>query len=198
MAGPAHPAQNSNRWRRVRFRYRQPAEIRGAGGGLRSIPFVAIGRRARSPSTAPVPVPPYIRRAPTPVDVERYQTVYQGRRSRRRAPPRAALHVGAARRYKKERGRRWRSWTCTWGRGRSSGVDDLRQAQNDSEAFAGRPRPPDHQRAALGRGGLGCRTTVCPPRSDRGASATAAWATERARPSFHSPAVFVPGWWTVW
>ena len=47
------------------------------GGGLRKVRFVgALDARATLAKYGEVPLPPYIRRPPTPADRERYQTVY--------------------------------------------------------------------------------------------------------------------------
>ena len=62
------------------------------GGGLRKLRFVgALDARATIAKYGEVPLPPYIRRAPTPADRERYQTVYAAHDGSVAAPT-AGLH----------------------------------------------------------------------------------------------------------
>ena len=65
------------------------------GGGLRRVRFVgALDARATLAKYGAVPLPPYIRRAPTPVDRARYQTVY-ALHDGSVAAPTAGLHFTA-------------------------------------------------------------------------------------------------------
>jgi S-adenosylmethionine:tRNA ribosyltransferase-isomerase len=73
-----HPGGKLKPGRRVRFGPESEIEIvEVLGGGLRRVRFVgAKDARATLAGYGTVPLPPYIRRAPTPDDRERYQTVY--------------------------------------------------------------------------------------------------------------------------
>ncbi len=73
-----HPGGKLKPGRRVRFGPDSEVEIvEVLGGGLRRVRFVgAKDARATLSDHGTVPLPPYIRRAPTPDDRERYQTVY--------------------------------------------------------------------------------------------------------------------------
>jgi S-adenosylmethionine:tRNA ribosyltransferase-isomerase len=73
-----HPGGKLKPGRRVRFGPDSEVEIvEVLGGGLRRVRFVgAKDARATLSDYGTVPLPPYIRRAPTPDDRERYQTVY--------------------------------------------------------------------------------------------------------------------------
>ena len=65
------------------------------GGGLRRVRFVgALDARATLAKYGEVPLPPYIRRAPTPADRARYQTVY-ALHDGSVAAPTAGLHFTA-------------------------------------------------------------------------------------------------------
>lgn len=65
------------------------------GGGLRKLRFVgALDARATVTKYGEVPLPPYIRRAPTAADRERYQTVYAAHDGSVAAPT-AGLHFTA-------------------------------------------------------------------------------------------------------
>ena len=62
------------------------------GGGMRKVRFVgALDARQTIAKYGEVPLPPYIRRAPTPADRERYQTVYASHDGSVAAPT-AGLH----------------------------------------------------------------------------------------------------------
>jgi S-adenosylmethionine:tRNA ribosyltransferase-isomerase len=62
------------------------------GGGLRRVRFVgSLDARATLARYGMVPLPPYIRRPPTPADRERYQTVYAAHEGSVAAPT-AGLH----------------------------------------------------------------------------------------------------------
>jgi S-adenosylmethionine:tRNA ribosyltransferase-isomerase len=66
------------------------------GGGLRRVRFVgALDGRATVAKYGEVPLPPYIRRPPTPADRERYQTVYAAHDGSVAAPT-AGLHFTPA------------------------------------------------------------------------------------------------------
>ena len=73
-----HPGGKLKPGRRVTFGDDSAVEILGVlGGGLRKVRFVgALDARATLAKYGEVPLPPYIRRPPTPADRERYQTVY--------------------------------------------------------------------------------------------------------------------------
>jgi S-adenosylmethionine:tRNA ribosyltransferase-isomerase len=73
-----HPGGKLKPGRRVRFGPDSEVEIvEVLGGGLRRVRFVgAKDARATLSDYGTVPLPPYIRRAATPDDRERYQTVY--------------------------------------------------------------------------------------------------------------------------
>ena len=74
----AHPGGKLKPGRRVSFGDDSAAEIvEVLGGGLRRVRFVgALDARATLAKYGAVPLPPYIKRAPTQADQERYQTVY--------------------------------------------------------------------------------------------------------------------------
>lgn len=93
----AHPGGKLKPGRRVRFGPDSVAEIEEVlGGGLRRVRFVdALDARATLAKYGAVPLPPYIRRAPTPADVERYQTVY-AKDDGSVAAPTAGLHFTPA------------------------------------------------------------------------------------------------------
>jgi len=92
----AHPGGKLKPGRRVRFGPDSVAEIDDVlGGGLRRVRFVGdLDARATLAKYGAVPLPPYIRRAPTPADVERYQTVY-AKDEGSVAAPTAGLHFTA-------------------------------------------------------------------------------------------------------
>ena len=73
-----HPGGKLKPGRRVTFGEDSAVEIvEVLGGGLRRIRFVgALDARAALAKYGAVPLPPYIKRAPTTADQERYQTVY--------------------------------------------------------------------------------------------------------------------------
>jgi len=93
----AHPGGKLKPGRRVRFGPDSVAEIAEVlGGGLRRVRFVGdLDARATLAKYGAVPLPPYIRRAPTPADVERYQTVY-AKDDGSVAAPTAGLHFTPA------------------------------------------------------------------------------------------------------
>ncbi|HEV8266346.1 MAG TPA: S-adenosylmethionine:tRNA ribosyltransferase-isomerase, partial [Gemmatimonadales bacterium] len=88
-----HPGGKLKPGRRVVFGDDSAAEIvEMLGGGLRRVRFVgALDGRATLAKYGEVPLPPYIRRAPTPADRERYQTVY-AEHDGSVAAPTAGLH----------------------------------------------------------------------------------------------------------
>jgi len=92
-----HPGGKLKPGRRVRFGPDSVAEIEEVlGGGLRRVRFVGdLDARATLAKYGAVPLPPYIRRAPTPADVERYQTVY-AKDDGSVAAPTAGLHFTPA------------------------------------------------------------------------------------------------------
>jgi S-adenosylmethionine:tRNA ribosyltransferase-isomerase len=73
-----HPGGKLKPGRRVTFGDDSTAEVvEVLGGGLRRVRFVgALDARATLQKYGAVPLPPYIRRAPSAADRERYQTVY--------------------------------------------------------------------------------------------------------------------------
>ena len=73
-----HPGGKLKPGRRVTFGDDSAVEILEVlGGGIRKVRFVgSLGARATLAKYGEVPLPPYIRRPPTPADRERYQTVY--------------------------------------------------------------------------------------------------------------------------
>jgi S-adenosylmethionine:tRNA ribosyltransferase-isomerase len=83
--------------RRVTFGADSAAEIvEVIGGGLRRVRFVgALDAAATLAKYGEVPLPPYIQRAPTPADRERYQTVYAEHEGSVAAPT-AGLHFTPA------------------------------------------------------------------------------------------------------
>jgi S-adenosylmethionine:tRNA ribosyltransferase-isomerase len=93
----AHPGGKLKPGRRVRFGPDSVAEIEEVlGGGLRRVRFVGtLDARATLATYGAVPLPPYIRRAPTPADSERYQTVY-AKDDGSVAAPTAGLHFTPA------------------------------------------------------------------------------------------------------
>jgi len=74
----AHPGGKLKPGRRVMFGDDSAVEIiEVLGGGLRRVRFIgSLDARATLAKYGEVPLPPYIRRAPTQADQERYQTVY--------------------------------------------------------------------------------------------------------------------------
>ncbi len=139
----AHPGGKLKPGRRVRFGPDSAAEILEVlGGGLRSIRFVGdLDARATLAKYGAVPLPPYIRRAPTAADVERYQTVY-AKDDGSVAAPTAGLHftpalLDAIRR----KGTAVAELDLHVGPGtfKPVAVDDLRKHKMDSEAFAVSP-----------------------------------------------------------
>lgn len=74
----AHPGGKLKPGRRVTFGDDSAVEIvEVLGGGLRRVRFVgSLDARATLDKYGEVPLPPYIRRAPTKADVDQYQTVY--------------------------------------------------------------------------------------------------------------------------
>lgn len=88
-----HPGGKLKPGRRVSFGDDSVAEIvEVLGGGLRRVRFVgSLDARATLAKYGAVPLPPYIKRAPTKVDQERYQTVYAAHDGSVAAPT-AGLH----------------------------------------------------------------------------------------------------------
>jgi S-adenosylmethionine:tRNA ribosyltransferase-isomerase len=88
-----HPGGKLKPGRRVSFGDDSAVEIvEVLGGGLRRVRFVgALDARATVTKYGEVPLPPYIRRPPTPADRERYQTVYAAHDGSVAAPT-AGLH----------------------------------------------------------------------------------------------------------
>jgi len=88
-----HPGGKLKPGRRVVFGDDSAVEILEVlGGGLRRIRFVgALDARATLARYGEVPLPPYIKRAPTAADRERYQTVYAAHEGSVAAPT-AGLH----------------------------------------------------------------------------------------------------------
>jgi S-adenosylmethionine:tRNA ribosyltransferase-isomerase len=88
-----HPGGKLKPGRRIAFGPDSAAEIvEVLGGGLRRVRFVgALDAQATLARYGEVPLPPYIRRAPTPEDRERYQTVYAAHDGSVAAPT-AGLH----------------------------------------------------------------------------------------------------------
>jgi len=91
-----HPGGKLKPGRRVRFGPDSEVEILEVlGGGLRRLRFVgSLDGRATLARYGEVPLPPYIRRPPTDVDRERYQTVYAAHEGSVAAPT-AGLHFTA-------------------------------------------------------------------------------------------------------
>ena len=89
----AHPGGKLKPGRRVSFGADSAAEIvEVLGGGLRRVRFVgSLDARATLAKYGEVPLPPYIKRAPTRADQERYQTVYAAHDGSVAAPT-AGLH----------------------------------------------------------------------------------------------------------
>ncbi len=92
-----HPGGKLKPGRRVRFGDDSVVEIvETLGGGMRRVRFVgALDARGTLARYGQVPLPPYIRRAPTPADRERYQTVY-AEHDGSVAAPTAGLHFTPA------------------------------------------------------------------------------------------------------
>lgn len=92
-----HPGGKLKPGRRVRFGPDSEVEILEAlGGGLRRLRFVGtLDARATLARYGEVPLPPYIHRPPTPVDRERYQTVF-AEHDGSVAAPTAGLHFTPA------------------------------------------------------------------------------------------------------
>jgi S-adenosylmethionine:tRNA ribosyltransferase-isomerase len=92
-----HPGGKLKPGRRVRVGPDSEVEILGVlGGGLRRVRFVGtLDARATIAKYGMVPLPPYIRRPPTPADRERYQTVY-AEHDGSVAAPTAGLHFTPA------------------------------------------------------------------------------------------------------
>jgi S-adenosylmethionine:tRNA ribosyltransferase-isomerase len=139
----AHPGGKLKPGRRVRFGPDSVAEIAEVlGGGLRRVRFVGdLDARATLAKYGAVPLPPYIRRAPTPADVERYQTVY-AKDDGSVAAPTAGLHftpalLDAIRR----KGAAVAELDLHVGPGtfKPVAVEDVRKHKMDSEAFAVSP-----------------------------------------------------------
>lgn len=88
-----HPGGKLKPGRRVEFGDDSAIEIvEVLGGGLRRLRFVgALDAQATIAKYGEVPLPPYIRRAPTAADRERYQTVYAAHDGSVAAPT-AGLH----------------------------------------------------------------------------------------------------------
>src|SRR5437899_3149346 len=88
-----HPGGKLKPGRRVAFGDDSTVEIvEMLGGGLRRVKFVgALDARATVAKYGEVPLPPYIRRAPTAADRTRYQTVY-AEHDGSVAAPTAGLH----------------------------------------------------------------------------------------------------------
>jgi len=88
-----HPGGKLKPGRRVRFGPDATVEIvETLGGGLRRVRFIgALDAQATLAKYGEVPLPPYIRRPPTPADRERYQTVY-AEHDGSVAAPTAGLH----------------------------------------------------------------------------------------------------------
>jgi S-adenosylmethionine:tRNA ribosyltransferase-isomerase len=92
-----HPGGKLKSGRRVTFGDDSVVEIvEVLGGGMRRVRFVGtLDGRATVAKYGEVPLPPYIRRPPTPADRERYQTVYAAHDGSVAAPT-AGLHFTAA------------------------------------------------------------------------------------------------------
>lgn len=92
-----HPGGKLKPGRRVRFGSDSEVEILEVlGGGLRRVRFTGtLDARATLARYGEVPLPPYIRRAPTPEDHDRYQTVY-AEHDGSVAAPTAGLHFTTA------------------------------------------------------------------------------------------------------
>ncbi len=88
-----HPGGKLKPGRRVTFGPDSAVTIvERLGGGLRRVQFVGVlDARATLAKYGEVPLPPYIRRPPTPEDRERYQTVYAAHDGSVAAPT-AGLH----------------------------------------------------------------------------------------------------------
>jgi S-adenosylmethionine:tRNA ribosyltransferase-isomerase len=89
-----HPGGKLKPGRQVRFGEGDSVVevVEVLGGGMRKVRFVgALDARATLAKYGEVPLPPYIRRPPTPADRERYQTVYAAHDGSVAAPT-AGLH----------------------------------------------------------------------------------------------------------
>jgi S-adenosylmethionine:tRNA ribosyltransferase-isomerase len=93
----AHPGGKLKPGRRVRVGPDSEVEIREVmGGGLRRIRFIGgLDAEATLARYGEVPLPPYIHRAATPADRDRYQTVYAAHDGSVAAPT-AGLHFTSA------------------------------------------------------------------------------------------------------
>lgn len=89
----AHPGGKLKPGRRITFGDDSVAEmVEVLGGGLRRVRFVgSLDAGATLAKYGEVPLPPYIKRAPTRADAERYQTVYATHEGSVAAPT-AGLH----------------------------------------------------------------------------------------------------------
>ena len=173
-----HPGQKLKPGALVRF---EGDGGRADGGGARA----AVLRPAPGPACGPstrrttstrwstrighVPLPPYIHRADTPDDRERYQTVFARARGSIAAPT-AGLHFddGAARGARRARRRARHASRCTSATARSS-----RCASSDVEEHVVDPEP--YEISAGGRGSDQCA------RSTRGAASLRSARRRRAR-----------------
>lgn len=92
-----HPGGKLKPGRKVRFGPASEVEILDVlGGGMRRVRFTGtLDARATLARYGAVPLPPYIRRAPTPEDRDRYQTVY-AEHDGSVAAPTAGLHFTTA------------------------------------------------------------------------------------------------------
>ena len=92
-----HPGGKLKPGRRVTFGEDSTVEIvEVLGGGLRRVRFVgSLDARATLAKYGEVPLPPYITRAPTAADLDRYQTVYAAHDGSVAAPT-AGLHFTTA------------------------------------------------------------------------------------------------------
>lgn len=92
-----HPGGKLKPGRKVQFGPDSEVEILDVlGGGMRRVRFTGtLDARATLARYGAVPLPPYIRRAPTPADRDRYQTVY-AEHDGSVAAPTAGLHFTTA------------------------------------------------------------------------------------------------------
>ena len=153
----AHPGGKLKPGRRVTFGDDSAAEfVEVMGGGLRRVRFVgALDARATLAKYGAVPLPPYIRRAPTAADVDRYQTVY-AKDDGSVAAPTAGLHftpalLDAIRR----KGAAVAELDLHVGPGtfKPVAVDDLRNHKMDTEQFAVSPAAAEAINARRAAGG---------------------------------------------